>query len=78
MFSFFFIGTVRAGHLKRRLGVDITNIIQHIQQHNEFMHLSMLSPRVGRGGGRGRADPEEFDIFMEARLLLNVKSPPLA
>ena len=69
MFSFLFIGTVRAGHLKRRLGVDITNIIQ---QHNEFMHLSMLSLRVVGG-----ADPEEFDIFMEARLLLNVKSPPL-
>ena len=38
----------------------------------------------GGGRGGGRADPGEFDIFMEARvkfptprLLLNVKFPPL-
>ena len=47
------------------------------------MHLSMLSPRVGGGGG-GRADPGEFDILMAARVkfptprhLLNVNFPPL-
>ena len=32
-----------------------------------IMHLSMLSPRVGGGGG-GMADPGEFDILMEARV----------
>ena len=47
------------------------------------MHLSMLSPRVGGGGG-GREDPGEFDILMAARVkfptprhLLNVNFPPL-
>ena len=47
------------------------------------MHLSMLSPRVGGGGG-GQADPGEFDILMAARVkfptprhLLNVNFPPL-
>ena len=45
------------------------------------MHVSMLSPRVGGGGG---ADPGDFDIFMEAKVkfptpghLGNVKFPPL-
>ena len=45
----------------------------------KVMHLSMLSPRVGGGG---RADPGDFDIFMEARVkfptpehLVNVKFP---
>ena len=50
-----------------------------------FMHLSMLSPRVGGGvGGGNREDPGEFDILMEARVkfptprhLLNVNFPPL-
>ena len=48
-------------------------------EENRFnlMHLSMLSPRVG-----GRADPGDFDIFIEARVkfptpghLVNVKFP---
>ena len=50
-----------------------------VQYYQMFMHLSMLSPRVGGGG----ADPGEFDIFMEARVkfptprhLMNVKFPP--
>ena len=49
-----------------------------------LMYLSMLSPRVGGGGGAGRADPVDFDIFMEAKVkfptpghLGNVKFPPL-
>ena len=47
-----------------------------------LMHLSMLSPRVRGGGGRG--DPGEFDILMAARVkfptprrLLNANFPPL-
>ena len=49
------------------------------------MHLSMLSPKVGGGGGGVvGVDPGEFNIFMEARVkfpiprhLLNVNFPPL-
>ena len=56
---------------------ELENEISH---YRRIMHLSMLSPRVGGGGG---ADPGEFDIFMEARVkfptprhLMNVKFPP--
>ena len=49
------------------------------------MHLSMLSPMVGGGGGvAGPLDPGEFDIFKGARVKfptpghpLHVKFPPL-
>ena len=62
-------------------GYNSLNMLTLLPCLLHVMHLSMLSPRVGGGGG---ADPGDFDISMEARVkfstpehLGNVKFPPL-